>query len=67
MTSIMVEVPFTINEDTGDVSLISIDFLKIAERLAKEKVVQCNSCRKYFIRERGNPKYCDGCRQKRRE
>ena len=67
MNIVTVEVPFAVDKNNGNISFPIIDLLKIAEDLAKEKVVQCSACGIYFLRGRGNPKYCDNCRQKRGE
>jgi len=65
MNTVTIEVPFAVNESNGNVSFIAIDLLKIAESLAKEKIVKCNGCGNYFVRGRGNPRYCDNCREGR--
>ena len=67
MNTVTVEVPFVVNSNNGNISFPMINLLEIAERLAKEKVVQCSECGSYFLRGRGNPKHCDSCRQKRGE
>jgi len=64
MNTVIIEVPFAVNENNGNVSFIAIDLLKIAESLAKEKIVKCG-CGSYFVRGRGNPRSCDNCRGER--
>ena len=63
MNTITIEVPFVVNSNNGNISFPVMDLLKIAEKLVKEKIVQCNECGSYFLRGRGNPKYCDNCRR----
>jgi hypothetical protein len=62
MNTVLIEVPFIVHDD-GQISFVSINLLKRAEALVKQRLVLCVICGKHYLRSRGNPKYCPDCRE----